>query len=776
MMSDHQNRFVVSAKARLGNGAVILALLSVAGVGIWLFSYSLPRKIFTEELLIWDCIRLDFWALLFWFALIVLWCSRLSGKARSFLMITCLSLYGLVAVSLILDGTPFSINGYWGDQRFRTAMVMRYMNSFWPADMYYQGLPTFYPPLYYFLLSIWARIFSLEAFKMLKIGSQLIYALWPFMLFFLWRRLVTPLQAFMITLFTFLFCSIGKVPTLVAPHAFVGNSLFVPWWLHFVEGIGRRKPDWRYIVAGGIIGTAIFLTYYYALFVGGLLLVLRLVLARRWTFIQWAGRWHWRACGMVLVGTAVVSAVYWLPLLISALTNGYGPAQQRYHHLSSTGILFSYMVFTFPGILFLGGIVYALRRSRTPINRGLLLLTGATSVFYLLGTLLGMIDRPVNLIKAYEFVIYLAGPFVGLALAGLLTWARKAKRYRYVIPVLASIAVIFFLHNFNAVAKGEMVRTARTATVPSWNLDKAKMPAIRGTVFLTPYDEFYAFYPVYAFIANNEHYSHPASRIKQRFDFLDLLQGVEDPTIFHIALRHNIFDAVDYFMPRLKNGNLEMRVYLSNYPNKYARKDLRFDTNVVSDTLLFAKEQGDCLYRVKDVPSRFDSIREVALPLDLKDSLTYLARIQMLRYYLDPVGRGLLDGYLQSHYEEWQQPIPNTLPHRFDDSISLRAVYLVTSADSLRFVFGFKALQNIAVDYRIFLHITVAGEEGRFRNFDFSPFVPTSKWTKGDLVFCVRTIPSPGQPFSYLVGPFRGRHRLGRGYQGQYLVTEADTH
>jgi len=205
--------------------------------GCYLFFGALETKIFTEELLIWDCIRLDFWALLFCFVIIFIWRSGLSWQSRSVLLLSSLAIYALVTVGLIFDGTPFSINAYWGDQKFRTAMIAKYLSFGNFTDVFYRGLPPFYPPLYYFLLSLYARVFSIEAFKMIKIGNLLIYLFGPFILYFLWKRLVSPLQAFLITFFTFLFCSLGKITPLVSPHAFIGNTVFIPWWLYYIERV-----------------------------------------------------------------------------------------------------------------------------------------------------------------------------------------------------------------------------------------------------------------------------------------------------------------------------------------------------------------------------------------------------------------------------------------------------------------------------------------------------------------------------------------------------------
>jgi galactan 5-O-arabinofuranosyltransferase len=747
---------------------VYAPLLLFLTLGIYLFRYALIPKVFTDDLLVRDLIWLDAWALAFFFVTVAIWCSSLSRRAKAVWSLSCLAVYGFITVALIFDGTPFGLNAYWGDKKLRTAMVLQYMSSAgWP-DVYYKGLPTFYPPLYYFLLSLWARVFNLEAYKLMKIGTLMIYLGGPFVLYYLWRRIVSPFQAFLITLFTFLFCSSERAVPIVSPHAFVGNSMFIPWWLYYIERVRDARTDWRYYLSGSVIGGVIFMTYFYAFFIGALLLVLRLTLLRRWQYLAHPPGFRLARAWPIAVGTAVVSAPYWLPLLLSLVRRGFDPSWGGWHHSDSTGITFAYLSFSLPSLVFLASICYALRRARTPLYRGLLLLTGAITAYYLPGAILGALDKPVNLIKAADFVPLLAGPFIGLGAAALLSWAHHRRRSRWAVWVLVSLMLIVFLSGFNRLAKVGAVETARKATRPTWGLDKQEMAARRGSVFLTGVEELFAFQPVYAFIALNHHYSNASSRFLARFDFLRLLQEVTDPQLFNAALRHNVFDRVDYFMPVSQNDKLEIPVSLSNYPNKHVTQRLTFDSHAVSDTAFFAREKGDNLYRVKDAAP---VARPLVFPAGVRclaDSLTYTARLRMISDYLDPIGQQTLDRSLAAASYSLLSPAAGRLPHSFADSIRLKAMYAVTTADSTYFIFAFEALKNIVYDYRFYFHVTPRDGKNAMRNFDFSAPSPTSTWRRGDLVLAVRTVPRIDTDLDVLLGPFAGDVRLGQGFKGRF--------
>lgn len=741
---------------------LIFVTLVFLRLAIYLLTESFNLKPFSEELLIYDLIWLDGWALLFYFSLVVVWISRISRRSKARMIVALLAVHGLVAVALTFDGTMFSFNGYWGDQKFRQAMILKLFEFGWFTDFYYKGLPPFYPPLYYFLLALYSKIFSLEIYKMLKVGSLYIYAIGPFLLYWLWRKIVTPTQAALITIFSFLFCSIGKGSPLIAPHAFIANSIFIPWWLYYVEQVRGPLKRWSNYLSGGLIGGLIFMTYYYPFFIGGVLLILRMTILRKWSFANPSYTGHiWRSIKM-LCAAALFSSPFWLPLMWTVLTRGSNPAQQEWHHIGSTGIAFPFLGESIPAVLFLLGLVYILRRSYSPVARALLTLVGTTVFFYLCGAFLGAIDRPVNLIKANEFMLFFAGPVIGLAAAGLIRRGQMSHKRRHLPAIIVSLTLIVFLHNMNGFAKKEMVLTGRKAKVASW-VETTKIIAEHpGSVFLSNNEELYSFYPVFSFLAANQHYSHPSSDYMGRMRFLEFLENVNDPRLLNLALRHNRFDPVDFLMPTVKNGKLEFLFALSNYPNKYQYRTIRFDTSLLSNSTLFEKVNDFPIYRVVDsVPPA----GAISAPVQTLGSLVQMRR---LRQFLDQDGRDVLDKLYGIDWSGWQD-MPVEKPHSFDGAITLPEGFVVTTADSIHFVMVFDPETDIHRQYKVFLHLATDTPDEQFYNFDFTPRPATDRWKESREVVCFRAIPRLNQDFRYMIGFFEGDNRLGKTFSGDYV-------
>jgi hypothetical protein len=711
----------------------VLSLFS--GFGVLLFLYAVQRKAFSDELLIYDAIWLDAWSLGFVLTLGFIWVSGLGWKSKAWLGILALSIFGVVEISVILDGTAFSSNAYWGDQKFRQAMILKFMTLGYPTDFYYKDLPVFYPPLLYLTFAAVTKILALPAFAAMKLGGMAIYLIGPIICYSLWRKLVSPVQAWLVVLFTFLTCSFPTPYQLSAPHAFVATVIFVPWWLRYVEGVGMPRPLLTDYLLGSLLGAVVATTYYYPFFVGATILVLRLL------GIRGGDNFRWRNVVVVLGGSLLLSSWYWFPALWSVLDFGFDGAQGRWHHNDSTGVRLLYMAVSYEGILFLSGIVFSLVRIKKAVHRSLLLLLGSIIPLVMIGSVLGALDRPINLIKAREMVWVLTGPFIGLMAAGLLR-RRTRSRLKWVVPVLAGIAMIVFVHQFNGYIKSKLVRTARTASIPSWHTDREEMAARAGSVFLSGQEELASFYPVYYFIALNEHYTNPASRMKARYDLLGILERLQDPYLFNLAMRTNRYDRVNYLMPRRTDSGYELTIGLSNYPNKWNTRTFSFDPGLLSNPSLFRPETGDNLFTVME-PDDVPGYPQEFWAGRTEDSLSTVMWLVLLRDHLIEAGRAQLTSYTGTDCSGWLRLLDEGEEVDLGDTIRVKDVRLLHEGDSVHMFFAVEATEPIKRGFRAALHL--AGAE--FHNFDFAVNPPTNTWTEWHTVVCRRTVPRVDSEF-----------------------------
>jgi len=742
-----------------------IALVVFATAAVFLLCYSHSTKHFTEAQLIRDLMWMDAWSLLALLAAVLVVFSDLTRRMKTYLLLACFSVYGLITISLIFNGTPFSYNAYWGDQRFRQAMILKFASIALPGDFYYKDLPLFYPPLYFYLLSVYARLFSVEAFKMLKIGSQLLYLFGPFLVYLFWTRLVGRFKAIFVAVACFLFASQASPEVIASPHGLLGNTLFVPWWLLYVEHVKPIRTDWKYFAVGGLIGGLIFMIYPYAFFIGGLLMIFRSILLGRRRWLCLPESFSVKKAWLVLAIAAVFSAPYWLPAMISIITHGGKPVDQEWFTMGRTGLTFRFVEFTIPGLLFLAGICYALFRSKVRINRMLLILTGSALAFYLLGTLAGNFGFPINVMKAKEFLCTLAGPFAGLAVAAVVRWGWSRKKYRYVVTALVLAVLLVGMHNFNSFSRNKYVKTARSTSARPF-ASRTYSEDFSGQVFLCGNASLPSFWPVYSFI-----------RFVQRYEFLCLLQEISDPYLFNVALRHNIFDRVDDFFPIERDGKFEIPLELSNYPNGNIVRRLTFDTSVVADTQLFARQADTGIFGVGETPPRaagFSISDDEEMPLD---SLRTWLRLRMIRDNLLVEGQQLYDNYLDTEWDGWHEldvEPQSIFPRSASSPIKLNKCFAVETPDSVFFLMAFVPERDIGKEYKVFFHVKPVDRNLPTQNYDFAPDLPTTQWLNKNIVLVGRFIAAPDGDITFELGFFRGNERLRCSYTGRWARSAGD--
>lgn len=714
-------------------------------LAIYLFPYSQPIKTFSDELLIYDTIWLNAWSVAFILVTAIIWLSNLGWRAKAMLGVMTLGIYGFIELGLIFDGTPFSTYGYWGDQKFRQAMILKFMTLGYPTDFYYKDLPPFYPPLLYLVLAAIGKIFSLPAYQMLKVGGQLVVLLCPWLLFGLWRPLVGSMRAWLVVLFTFLVCASPTPYVLSAPHAFVAVMIFIPWWLRYVENVRGLTSAPRHWLTGGLLGAVILSTYFYPVMVGLFLIAVRFLVGRLWKLFGPPPGFKWsRALGVLLM-SAVLSAWYWLPAVWSVAQAGFDRSRGEWHHIDSASIGLLFTNITWSGLLFLGGIAFSLRRRTSLIHRSLLVLIAIIVPYLLFGSILGALDRPINLVKAREMLIVFAGPFIGLAAAAL--WRRGNRpRTKWLVPGLAVAALLVLCNQFNTFAKTDVVKTARTAYVPSWNTDSAEMQRRAGSVFLCGEETFPSFYPVYTFLAANEHYSNPACRFKRRYDLLELLEKVDDPRIVNLVLRTNKYDKVEYFMPYRGDTGYEITISLSNYPNQYYTRVFKYPIAMFADTALYRRQRGDNLYEVT-TPTASEGFKYVRRWSG--DTLVNLMQMALIRDHLRPDGQAEFDRYLEADWSNWRRPPEAEKAPVFGDTFQLKDLRLVAEGDSLHLLMAFEALKVLPRQLKVMVHLFI---DDQMTNYDFSPENPTSNWPRYETIICRHTIPRPDRPFRLFIG------------------------
>lgn len=497
---------------------------------------------------------------------------------------------GAFTLVAVLHGTPWGPGGLDGDAGFRTELVTRLADSWTAADYTYRGLPAFYPPAYFWVLGRVADVLALEPWRIIKYGTIVSAVLVPLVSYLLWRVIV-PLRTAAL---------ISVVPLIVqqfyAGYAWLAISAIVPWWILAFYRLHRPNVVPPSPILLGVIGGVIFMTYYYYFFVVGLASIVFFAQSGRasGTDIRAAVR----APITTLAISALVSAVFWLPLVLSVLSVPNPESLVNRYFSTRDGI---------PSVPFMGeeavvalvslvGLFYLVLTAAAPLSRALLALLAGAIALWLLGFVAAVVGFPIVSERSQVIipVVLLTGGVLALPHVADVVRPMVAVDQRRRISTTAALAAVVFAvvagRSFVIAASDNgLIKRAHTTPLPDgtlpWSAPDDASPAtvsadaVRAVineryvgdsyappVVLSTRIDVLALNTYYGFNQWHIYYAHPASQFRLRTEFLRDAARLTDPARFAELTAANRFDAIDAFVLLDTGRAWEFRFRDDNYP------------------------------------------------------------------------------------------------------------------------------------------------------------------------------------------------------------------
>lgn len=513
------------------------------------------------------------------------------------------SAYFVGMYGLLYQGTEYGANGHWGDNGNRLAEICKMMayGSFF-QDWYLKDLPSYYPPGWFALMAVYAKVLGIEAYQSVKFGYLLIYLIYPWLLFFSWRKLVSPLASAAIVVVTLLFAH-RQMDWVYYESVTLG--LFIPWWLYYMErGLvwapGTSMLRKRDYILGSLVGGALLMTYYYWFFVALLALPISLAAIFFQTGSLRTGLRELRHKLVMWTGVAIVSAVYWVPLLLSLLRHGSESTQHQWFFLEQADLTNYTPDFNLEVVLTWIGIFSVLYYWRIWGNGKLAWLWLAAVASLLIDRVFNCYELTIQSRKVLDFVHLFAIPPLGIA---AITWWRQLSDRRDLRRGLMGIAAVVLLLAVNAHVderNSEHYRRALAMRFPYDDVEVFRSVDTYHSVFLTQYYNESCYLPYYLFIPLNNMTAHPAGQYSQRAAFLEEVSHVTEPALFAYALAYNKYDRVDYIYLPLDtiSRRLKISLYQGDFNRQPVPKSIQFACAISSAPQWFIKYHDRGIYEV----------------------------------------------------------------------------------------------------------------------------------------------------------------------------------
>ena len=585
------------------------AFITLAVIGYFHFSQFADYTYMSDRHYL-DIIRSKAWVLI-WiiFSFVFLYLKRESKYVHLY-AIFAVSVYFIILYGILYRGTEYGLNSHWGDNSYRLPMVQKMMHTGKFVDPFLKDLSCMYPPLWFYLTGIFAKVFNLEAFQTIKFSYYLVFLFYPWLIYFSWRKIVNKKIAAALAVCIPLF-SHTYLNYIYYEH--ISATLFIPWWLYYFEDVNNNKLNKRklyyFYLIGILIGSLIYLTYYWWFFICIIAYPISIIYKKYHLNYNSKELYHDFIHKLKFgLGITILTSIYWGPLIYSAMTIGFSNNQADWFNLNYTNITRYFTVTNWDSIVIVLGVFslgYIANRWKQ-----------SSLVIYFFGAILLMfLDRLFNLgfnsiqtRKLLEFLPLLC--ITPLIIATCTIW-EKLHINNSIRNGLVALFLFMCLITSNEQTEiykdNKLYKMSLDQIYPSHKLDVINTVEAENKVFLTNHYIESCYIPYYLFTHVSNVPMHFASKFKERIRFLEDLQFIDNNEIFVYLLRHNIFDQIDYiYLPfnTIENG-YEFKINIRPFKGDIEYKTVYIPKALVDNNSLIEKKHRLGLFEVKDIaPSK----------------------------------------------------------------------------------------------------------------------------------------------------------------------------
>lgn len=546
------------------------------------------------------------------------WLWRRSGRWRLAARIGGLvfvSAFSVVTLGMPLGATKLYLFGISVDQQFRTEYLTRLADSPALHDMTYLGLPSFYPPGWFWIGGRAAALTGTPAWEMFKPWAITSITVAVAVALVLWWRLIRFEYALIVTTAT---AAVTLAYSSPEPYSAMITVLLPPVLVLTWSGLraGQREAE-RPRTSGwaAVLGAGLFLGFtatWYTLLFGYTaftmaLMALVLVVSR-------CRRAGWRAAldplrrvAVIAVIAAAIASITWLPFLLRAATSPISNSGSAFHYLPADGaeLTFPMLQFSLLGAICLIGTLWLIVRARTSVRAGALTVGVLAIYLWSLLSMLTTLARTTllsfRLQPTLSVLLVAAGVFgfLELTLSGFSGFSgsstavprrRNPALQKVTVPVAGAIgltAAIAFSQDIPDVLRPDLA-IAYTDTDGQGQRGDRRPPssekfypaidsAIRQvtgapkdqTVVLTADYSFLSYYPYWGFQGLTSHYANPLAQFDLRAAQIKKWSTLKSPDEFIRALDTSPWPPPTVFlMRRGGNNNYTLRLAEDVYPNQ----------------------------------------------------------------------------------------------------------------------------------------------------------------------------------------------------------------
>lgn len=489
-----------------------------------------------------------------------------------------------------------------GDELLILAYLSKTLLGNLGHDFYYDHLPQFYPPLYFWLTGIFSKPFVANAIGAAKIGvfgTLLVWLLGAYYYQKLWwqkiyqnkfsAKQITENKWFWFLFPAIYFISLDFANIIFKPYEAISALFGVLLLTFFARALWQKDWPQKYYLFFGISAGLVFLTFYFW-FVILIPAILLLVIFS-----------HYSAGGGIKLKVSLqrlfkiflvflpLALVFVGPLLWSYMKYGVENGQATHFVAEDFFSFMPWQNFSLQSILFLLGLVSLFifyKKSAIKSMAWVVIFSFAYQIFNLLLFVGGL--KPVQASKPFYFLATAALSFSAGYLAVYFYQKYQHLKYKQAILSVAFILLAGLLPYFSFIQKPEVLAQIEADLVKPKIASLAQdlqnvVPDYQAYTWLSSgSSEINAYLPLSYYLANSVHFSHHAALFSQRLT--KLKNSDLSPEI----------NALLFYDDGVNQDNYILNFWVDNYPNGGKNEQVYLAKSLISESdwrLVYAKNK-----------------------------------------------------------------------------------------------------------------------------------------------------------------------------------------
>lgn len=471
-----------------------------------------------------------------------------------------------------------------GDELLILAYLSKTLLGNLGHDFYYDWLPQFYPPLYFWLTGIIAKPFAVNAVGAAKIGVLGTLFIWLLGVYyyqkFYWTRLAAKRAKIYQNKFEFkqiienhwfwflwpviYFLSLDFANIIFKPYEAISALFAVLLLVFFARAIWQKDWPQKYYLFFGISAGLVFLTFYFwfVILIPAILLLI---------FFTRDIKLNLKRLFKIFLVFLPLALVFVGPLLWSYMKYGVENGQATHFVVEDFFSFLPWQNFNLQSILFLLGLASLFvfyKKSAIKSMAWLVILSFAYQIFNLL--LFGLGLKPIQASKPFYFLATAAISFASCYLLVYFYQKYQHLKYKQVILSIIFILLVGLLPHFSFIQKPEVLAQIEADLVKPKIANLADdlkniVPDYQSYTWLSSgSSELNAYLPLSYYLANSVHFSHHAALFSQRLDKLkngELSAEINALLLYDDAVNQDNY-ILNFWTDNYPNGGKDEQVYL----------------------------------------------------------------------------------------------------------------------------------------------------------------------------------------------------------------------